>query len=243
MGRDKKNKPKEPGFSNPAHPQCRVGKPGLLWLEFLFLFIALPLALWQVAVRATTIRMPVLPCLWLAAAVATVWLVRKRGWTRRTFFGFDGVTRGDWLKLGLRVLAGALLLGAALWWLMPFALLKFPLERTRFWVIVVLAYPLVSVVPQGIVYRALFFERYAPLFGRFACVVAPVVFSLGHIVFNNPHALVLTLIGGVIFTWQYRKTGSLMFANTEHALLGNLAFSVGWGMYLHGGTMALRGGN
>ena len=64
---------------------------------------------------------------------------------------------------------------------------------------------------------------------------------MAHIVFNNPHAVALTLAGGVLFTWQHNTKG-MMFANVEHALFGNLAFTVGWGIFLHGGTMALRGG-
>jgi len=212
----------------------------LLGLEFAALFVALPLLLWQTALRATA-RMPVLPVLWLAAALATVWLVRKRGWGWKQFFGFAGVTRGDWTRLVFRAVLGALLLAALLNWLAPRGLFLFPLLHTGRWLIVMAAYPLLSVLPQGIVYRALFFERYAPLFGRFAFAAAAAVFSLAHIVFNNPHALALTLAGGVLFTWQHNTKG-MMFANVEHALLGNLAFTIGWGIFLHGGTLALRGG-
>ena len=215
----------------------------LLGLEFAALFVAFPLVLWQAALRATT-RVPVLPVLWLAAAVATVWLARKRGWTRRKFFGLDGVARDDWLRLGVRAAVGAFTLAAVLSWLAPSSeLFTFPRCHPHRWLVVMVAYPLLSVLPQGIIYRALFFERYAPLFGRFAPAAAVAVFYLAHIVFNNPYALALTLAGGLIFTMQYRRTGSLMFANLEHALFGNLAFSIGWGMYLHGGTMVLRGGN
>ena len=212
-----------------------------LWLEFAALYAALPLVLWRVAVSGAA-RVWVMPWLWLAALLATAWLARGRGWTRKKFFSLDGVARGDWLRMGLRALAGAALLAVALRILRPDALFKFPLEKTGFWAAVMLLYPVLSVVPQGMVYRALFFERYAPLFGRFACAASAVVFGLGHIVFNNPHAVVLTLVGGAVFAWQHRRTGSLVFVNAEHALLGNLAFTIGWGVFLHAGTLASRGG-
>ncbi|MCL1888593.1 MAG: CPBP family glutamic-type intramembrane protease [Kiritimatiellaeota bacterium] len=210
-------------------------------VEFALFYIACPLVLWRLALSGA--RVWVIPFLWVAAILAAVWLARKRGWTREKFFGLRGVKRNDWLWLGLRALVGAAVLTVVLGLLAkPARLFVFPREHTRFWTAVMLAYPVASVFPQGIVYRALFFERYAPLFGRFAFVASVAAFSFCHIVFNNPHALVLTFFGGLLFSWQYRRTGSLMFAGMEHALMGDLAFTIGWGMYLHGGMLAARGG-
>ena len=210
-------------------------------VEFLALYIALPIVLWRVAVSGS-VRMWVLPWLWVGAVVASVWLCHKRGWTLKKFFGFENVSAKDFFRLALRVAIGAAVLGGVLFFLRPTALFGLPVKRPIFWLVLMVAYPLLSVVPQGVVYRALFFERYAPLFGKFASVVAVVVFSLGHIVFNNLPALLLTLVGGALFVWQYRKTHSLALVNLEHAIFGDLAFTLGWGVFLHAGTLQLGDG-
>ena len=58
------------------------------------------------------------------------------------------------------------------------------------------AYPVVSVYPQGILYRAFFFQRYATLFpGKWPMIVASAAaFALLHIIFRN--SLAVALIGG-----------------------------------------------
>jgi hypothetical protein len=215
--------------------------PGiLLLLEFCALFIALPVILLHILLAGVK----TFPILWLyiPAAIAAFWLVLKRGWTLKKMFGFQGVAKKDWLHLALRVAVGAAALAALLWFIKPDALLQFPRRSPSFWLVVMFTYPLLSVIPQGILYRALFFERYAPLFGRFAVPVAMLAFCHAHIVFGNIYALALTLAGGAVFTWQYRKTKSLAFANLEHALMGDLVFTIGWGMFLHGGTINLLRG-
>ena len=222
----------------------------VLFVEFAALFFAMPMALRHLMLSGA--MRWVIPILWAASALAATWLVCGRGWTLEKFFGFAGVVKRDWLLMLLRVAAAAPLLCACLWAVLKWGapptpapggvMFGFVRMRPSTWAVVMLAYPLLSVVPQGVVYRALFFERYAPLFGRWAGGVAVLAFSMAHVVFNNPHALVLTLAGGAVFTWQYRKTGSLMFANVEHALMGDLAFTVGWGLFLHAGTLAMAKG-
>ncbi len=215
------------------------GRTGRLVLEFVLLYVMLPLGI--AAVTASGWHVQIFWWLWGAAALSAWWLVRRRGWTAKRFFGLAHVTRRDWLHLVLRVAVVAVVLGVVLQVMQPDAMWGLLKKRPGFWGMVMVAYPVLSVLPQGVVYRGLFFERYAGLFGRWAGVVAMVVFSLAHLMFFNAHALVLTLAGGVIFVWQYRKTDSLMFASIEHALYGDLAFTVGWGMYLHCGTLALGG--
>ena len=47
----------------------------------------------------------------------------------------------------------------------PSILLSFPKNNFSFWVIVMFIYPFFSVIPQEIVYRVYFYQRYKKLFG------------------------------------------------------------------------------
>jgi membrane protease YdiL (CAAX protease family) len=61
-------------------------------------------------------------------------------------------------------------------------------------------------------------------------------FSLMHIVFKNPLALLLTFAGGILFAKTYEKTDSLVISLIEHALYGNYVFTLGLGKYLYLGA-------
>jgi uncharacterized protein len=99
-------------------------------------------------------------------------------------------------------------------------------------------YPVLSVYPQGIIYRAFFFERYRILFPNPAVliVVSALAFSFAHIIFRNPVALIFTLVGGLLFAWRYAATGSLLTSSFEHALYGCWMFTVGLGQYFYKGA-------
>ena len=100
-----------------------------------------------------------------------------------------------------------------------------------------LAYPIFSVLPQGIIYRVYFFERFKFLFSKpwQMIVVAGMFFCFAHILFNNFVALIFTLIGGLLFAWRYQKTDSWLISSLEHALYGNLLFTIGIGRFLVAG--------
>jgi membrane protease YdiL (CAAX protease family) len=100
-------------------------------------------------------------------------------------------------------------------------------------------YPILSVYPQGIVYRAFIFERYRELFGpSWAIVLASAVaFAYVHIVFRNPLAIGLTFLGGVLFAYRYLQTGSLFVSSFEHALYGCAIFTIGLGRSFYHGAV------
>src|SRR5690554_5566867 len=119
-----------------------------------------------------------------------------------------------------------------------------PRANPRLWLLIMFFYPLLSVYPQGILYRALYYRRYARLFGQgwTARLVGAAAFSFCHVFFLNPLALVLTLVGGWFFCRTYERTRSLPVSNLEHALLGALLFTIGLGRFLYHGTQALFNG-
>jgi membrane protease YdiL (CAAX protease family) len=105
-------------------------------------------------------------------------------------------------------------------------------------------YPVLSVYPQGLLYRAFFFERYAPLFaGKWPMIIASALaFAFMHIVFRNVLAVALTFAGGLLFAARYVETGSLATSCFEHGLYGCWLFSIGLGQYFYHGTIATVSG-
>jgi len=123
--------------------------------------------------------------------------------------------------------------------LAPDRLFDLPRERPLLWAAVAVLYPLVSVYPQELIYRAFLLHRYAPVFGtgRGAAAASAIAFGFAHIIFGTVASVALTVVGGWLFARRYQRTRSLLTAAVEHALYGVLAFTVGLGnLFYHGAT-------
>jgi membrane protease YdiL (CAAX protease family) len=202
---------------------------GFLAVEFLLIFVGLPLGY-----RFSPVRVPALPLLWVVAGYALWQLLRSPH--------FDRVKLWNWEKLHGRISAilAIFMVFAVLLWLgvQRFAPgLEWSLVRPHpvFWAVVMVAYPVFSVYPQGLLYRVFFFERYAGLFpGKWAMILASAAaFAFLHIIFRNWLAVELTFIGGLLFGARYEKTKSLAVSSFEHALYGCWLFTVGLGQYFY----------
>ncbi len=213
-------------------------RPRSLWLiiELLLLMIGLPALLY-----ATIPTKYLLPVIW-AAALYGYTVTRHSlplalaGWWSR-----EGITRVHWRPILRRFAVSAILLTAATGWYAPELLFGFVREKPAFWLLVMLLYPLLSVVPQEMIFRAFFFSRYARLFPRPWMIVlaSGVAFGLAHILFHNWIAPTLCLIGGVMFAQTYQRTGSLLLVVLEHALYGDFLFTLGLGRYFYHGSVTL----
>ena len=108
----------------------------------------------------------------------------------------------------------------------------FPKTNFKLWLIVIFIYPFLSVIPQELVYRVFFFQRYFPNINRFYFPVFLnlVVFAYGHLVFSNMHAIIITAIVSPIFTYAYLKK-SFLTCVILHTLGGQLIFTLGLGKY------------
>jgi uncharacterized protein len=206
----------------------------LLLFEFLILFFALPLAY-----RFSLVRIPALPLLWAVTGYALWQLLldprfdRTRLWNTAAF-----APRAAAILTVFAVTAALLWFGVHRW----APALEWGLIRGNpiFWSIVMVAYPLLSVYPQGVLFRAFFFDRYAALFpGKWPMILASAAaFSFLHIIFRNSLAVALTFAGGLLFAARYAETGSLFTSCFEHALYGCWLFTVGLGQYFYHGTAA-----
>jgi membrane protease YdiL (CAAX protease family) len=209
----------------------------LLVLEFVIIFVVLPLAY-----RLSPVRIPALPLLWVASGYAF--------WQLRSDPRFDRMRL--WNSAPLiphlgSILAIFAIVAAALWLgvhrFAPALEWSFVRQNPVFWAIVMVAYPVLSVYPQGILYRAFFFERYAVLFpGKWTMIVASAIaFAFLHIVFRNTLAVALTFAGGLLLAFRYAETNSLLTSSVEHALFGCWLFTIGLGQYFYHGTIASVG--
>jgi hypothetical protein len=107
------------------------------------------------------------------------------------------------------------------------------MEHPVVWLLIIVLYPPLSVVPQEILYRLFFFARYAGLFpAKNTMLIANTLcFVFMHIVFGNAIAIVATLIGGYFFADTYSRTQSLRLVSLEHSLYGIMIFTFGLGEF------------
>ncbi len=110
------------------------------------------------------------------------------------------------------------------------------------WLAVMLLYP-VSAVAQEIVFRTFFFHRYGNLFSsaRRRVLASGLVFGWAHVVVNNLVAVGLASLAGFVFAWTYERSRSTLLVSIEHALYGDLVFSIGLGSLFYSTTRWLNG--
>ncbi|MDQ7910234.1 CPBP family glutamic-type intramembrane protease [Phytohabitans sp. ZYX-F-186] len=211
----------------PPRPATRV------WLaaEFLALFFGVVGAYALAGSPGSPI-----PFLLVGAVAAYVYLRRQPGFERRDLTRAAAVPPAlPAILAGWAVAAvvGVVVLAVA----RPEQLLDLPREEPLLWGLVAVFYPLLSVYPQELIYRAFLLHRYAPLLGTGAgaATASAAAFGFAHVIFGNVLSVLLTLAGGWLFARRYQKSRSLLAASVEHALYGVLAFTIGFGdLFYHG---------
>lgn len=124
---------------------------------------------------------------------------------------------------------------AVVWVLAPERLFSFPMERPGLYLRVMLFYPLLSVIPQELLFRPFFYARYECLFrsGRVFIVINALAFAWAHLFFGNWVALGGSLLAGFFFAETYTRTRSFYLVCLEHALYGSLVWTAGIGIYFY----------
>jgi membrane protease YdiL (CAAX protease family) len=203
----------------------------LLALEFAAVFVVVPQLIYYR-------RIPNLPIPYLLITAILAFLVlwsdpgfklsRLAAWGNFRPFLYSVLIRDAVCLVGL---------GIAVHLLAPQLLFSLIRSSPRLWAFIFLLYPLFSVYPQELLYRAFFFHRYQPLFGNgWGMVIASALaFGFVHIIFRNWLAVGLCLIGGFLFSLTYQKSGSLLLACLDHAIFGNFLFTIGLGQFFYHG--------
>jgi membrane protease YdiL (CAAX protease family) len=203
------------------------------WLELLACFLAAP------ALLVFLPGIAILPTVVVAALLAVVGLRRDPSFDRRQLWSFRA-PRPVLLALLARTIVGCALLTVLVLVWQPARLFFLPRHHPLSWLAIVLGYPLLSVYPQELLYRAFFFQRYRALFPRHAGRIAAsaLLFGYGHIVLHNAPSIALTLVGGLLFGLTYERTRSLPLASLEHAIYGSWLFTVGLGDFFYSVPLA-----
>jgi len=198
-------------------------------LEFFLLFFVGPTVF-----AFTRHRIPAIPALWAWMAWCLSVLLRDPHFNRQHLWASAALLRYAPSILG--IFAAAVIVGVVLVRrFAPELFLTLPRTKPVLWAALMLLYPVLSVYPQGIVFRAFVFERYRDVFGSGAGLVlaSAAAFAYVHIVFHNRLALILTGLGGILFGMRYLQTGSLLITSVEHSLYGCAIFTIGMGRSLH----------
>lgn len=213
-----------------AAPATRHGRL-LRWAEFAVLFVVLPLVI--ALFLPPRLMFPALFLFTLGGLGLLLltgsfdWHFLRRGWRQL-----------PWAEAGLIALA-VLASGLAILWLggrgTPFAL---PRQAPQLMLLIVFLYPLLSALPQELIFRALFFHRYGTLMPsrRVAVAVNAAVFAHAHLMYWSPVVLVFTAVGGWLFARAYMTRG-FPAAWFLHAVAGNVIFLVGMGAYFYTGAV------
>ncbi len=203
------------------------------YLEFFLLYILLPglLLIYRLQVKSFLI-----PILLLSGIL--IWFVLRRDPAFPSWqLGFCTNCQSEFFHILIRFAAGALPVTIWVYLTQPDNFLNLPRQMFFLWLMIMFFYPLVSVYPQELIYRAFFFHRYRVLFKSDTKMiwVSALCFGYVHLIFGNWIAFVMSSIGGYLFARTYSRTKSLLVTALEHGLWGDFIFSIGLGSYFYSG--------
>jgi len=178
------------------------------------------------------------PVLFLVTAIGLVLLHVTPGFAWRRLGA--GWQRVNWRRVAL--LAGlTLLCGLGVMAVFrPEGLFILLRDRPEVMLIIALFYPILSALPQELVFRPLFFERYGPILpARLSSAIwlNAAVFSFAHLMYWSWIVAVMTFFGGWVFATSYKSSGNFPEAVILHALAGVILFAVGMGAYFYSGNV------
>jgi len=202
----------------------------ILWAEFIGFFLLLPLAM--------ALAMPpgwMFPVLFVMTGLGAVLLHLTPGFRWGELL--RGAGRIDWRQVAGFALATAAFGSAVILALRPEAFLALPRQQPALLAAILLLYPVLSALPQELIFRPLFFRRYGSLLpaGRAAIVLNALVFALAHLMYWNWPAVLMTFGGGLVFAHVYARQGSFPAAVVLHAVAGGILFTLGLGVFFYTG--------
>ncbi|MFN5609353.1 MAG: type II CAAX prenyl endopeptidase Rce1 family protein [Holosporales bacterium] len=169
-----------------------------------------------------------------------LWLVVVY-WVFRHSVVLGWPTRKQLSPVLVRTILVGVLLGVVLWLLKPEYLLAFPLHMPDRYILVMLVYPFLSVLPQEILFRCVFWHLFSDASQRSRVFWNAAAFAVAHSIFLNPVAVMLSFVGGLFLARTYEQHRHLGLVCVEHTLYGWLVFTIGWGIYFYHGAVGMWG--
>lgn len=194
-------------------------------LEFLFFYVFVPF----IAIRFLDGWLKVIPLLLIALFFFAI-LRNDPEFDERVLYRLNK----QHLRRSLpRILIISILLIWFTYWIFPDLFFKYPLEDFDDYVITLFLYPLVSVIPQELVYRVYFFHRYKKIVPEKYLLMLSnaIIFGLTHWIYGNWVAPIATFLVSWIFIFTYLKSKSLLNVSLEHYIYGFIMFTVGFGYF------------
>jgi len=218
--------------------KCRfavIDRRVLLFVECVVCFFICPAALYFVRHWFAWRITPIVLALSLLCFVS---LVLDKGFDRSRLWGLRQL-KTHVKGILIAFIGPAALLGVFTYLFFRTHFLYFISAEPRLWFVFVLFYPLLACYPQEVLFRAFFFHRYGPLFGRVPVmiVLSGLSFGMAHLFYNNPFAPVLSTFGGMLFAYRYARSGTLVASAIEHGLWGNFLFTIGMGWFFYRGSI------
>lgn len=166
-----------------------------------------------VVVRRLRYRRAMFPILWLIALGCLAVMLSDPGFDRAVLWRLP-LAHPYVGRTALRFVVLASLLAVTVRFVAPSSFAWLPRREPRLFALLAIGYPLVSCLPQGIIWRVFLMYRYSALFADRATVIvfAALAFGLAHVTFRNVVAVVLTALGGALFADTYLTTGSMWLA-------------------------------
>lgn len=158
-------------------------------------------------------------------------------------FHWDELLRGwgriDWRFVAVFAAGTAVVATAVVLVMQPGAFLFLARQRPEMLAVILLLYPLVSALPQEVIFRPLFFRRYGEILprGNTALMLNAAIFSLAHLLYWNWVVAVMTFVGGLAFAWAYEVRRSFATAVVLHAVGGGIIFAAGLGIFFYTGNI------
>lgn len=200
-------------------------------IEFLLLFIGMPVVFYF---ELLPIRKVVALLIVTVICLLILWADSSYN-LKKLFYRPKSKKQRNRLLVNVLIVAGSIT--ALVLLIHPSTLLDMPRENTQIWLIIMVLYPLLSALPQELIYREFFFQRYEEIFPtRWALLLMSAAsFSFLHVIYDNQWALLITFVGGVMFARTYQRTRSLWWVSLEHAIYGALIFTLGMRQYFYEG--------
>ncbi len=204
-----------------------------LLAEFAAIYLAAPLVM--------ALALPpewMFPALFTVTGLGLVLLARTPGFRWRDLLA--GAGRIDWKLVAVFALATAGIGAGLVLALAPQAFLFLPRHNPRLMGLIAAFYPLVSALPQELIFRPLFFTRYRALLPRgigAQLLLNAALFSFAHLMYWSWVVAGLTFAGGVVFAWSYRVRGNFPEAVVLHAVAGVILFALGAGVWFYSGNV------
>lgn len=194
--------------------------------EFFILFVLLPILFFYEFLPLFFI----VPTLWIVSLY--IYFIFKK--SNENAFLFERIDKFELLFVLIRFLLIGSLLIAFTYYYFEDKFFVFLFDKPLLFLALLIFYPILSVIPQELIYRRFFLFRYERRLSKISMIlINGLIFGFAHILFVNYIAIGFSAIGGALFISTYQRTKSFSLVCLEHSLYGNLIFIVGLGDYFY----------